>query len=175
MQVGERYDPWVVWRGPMIPGAIPDQTRGCGLMSHADLVERAARWLRNSLNCRVVFSEPSAPLGECPDAIGWVGGRCVIVECKSSRSDFLADQNKLWRRVEGYGLGDWRFYLTSPGLLDGLTIPEGWGWYEVRGRAVVFRAGNGYANAAPNPNNSNRKREIEILLWALRQGLSGQQ
>ena len=40
------------------------------LMTHAQLVEKAVRWLR-SYRCGVVLSEQACVSGEMPDAIGW--------------------------------------------------------------------------------------------------------
>ena len=39
-------------------------------MTHAQLVERAVRWLR-SYRCGVVLSEQACVSGEMPDALGW--------------------------------------------------------------------------------------------------------
>ena len=68
-----------------------------------------------------------APSGEMPDAIGWKRGcHSVLVECKSSRADFLADREKPWRQKPENGAGCERFYLTpartgpSPGARAGL-------------------------------------------------------
>ena len=68
--------------------------------SHEQLVERAGRWLRGTMRCNVVLLEPGyGSVGEIPDAIGWTSdGVSIVVECKASRSDFLADRNKPARR-----------------------------------------------------------------------------
>ena len=128
-------------------------------MNHADLVSRATRWLRNTLHCRVVLSELVTAAWETPDAVGWVGTTCIVVECKTSRSDFRADAKKFFRQMPKHGVGDWRFYLTAPGLLDGLTLPDGWGWYEVRGRSVVHRGGETYTNMGFPPHQSRESRD----------------
>lgn len=83
-------------------------------MTHAELVTRAAKWLKNFMRCRVVLTELVAltSSGERPDAIGWVFNQSILIECKANRSDFYADSKKRARH-EGYpALGAWRFYLT---------------------------------------------------------------
>ena len=138
-------------------------------MSHADLVKRAARWLRNSLHCRVVLSELVAytKSGETPDVIGWVHNRAILVECKSSRSDFYADKKKRARRKNIPALGDWRFYLTIPDLIKPEELIEGWGLYEIYGKRVVFKGGGAYRNAARPPFVSDRESEVAMLVSAL--------
>src|SRR5215471_11860529 len=65
---------------------------------HAQLVARAAEWLRLKYGCSIVLSEQYCATGEVPDVIGW-NARCqsVLVECKVSRADFLADGQKPFR------------------------------------------------------------------------------
>ncbi len=72
-----------------------------------------------------------------PDAIGWKrASHSVLVECKVSRADFIADRCKPFRQKNHLGLGCERFYLTSPGLLDSSELPDGWGLLELRNRKV---------------------------------------
>ena len=113
--------------------------------THAELVERAGRWLRNSAHTKMDMGKPEVrrcgvvltdPLGadEHPDAIGWFGGGIsILIECKASRSDFLADKRKWTRRVceqngEKHGMGQYRFYMSPPGIihLDDLADSK-WG------------------------------------------------
>ena len=145
-------------------------------MTHAELVERAARWLRNTVRCRVVLTEHVAntPTGEIPDVIGWVAPhawaqpRCVLVECKLSRSDFLVDGHKHFRRASELGLGDWRFYLTPPAVLKG-PVPPGWGHYELRGDRVCWAAGRKFSQRPFNgpPFRSAHGSETALLVSAL--------
>lgn len=105
-------------------------------MTHAQLVEQAVAWLR-SYRCGVILSEQACISGEMPDAIGWKrASRSVVVECKISRADFLADRDKPFRQKPDLGLGCERFYLTPPRLLDLKELPPGWGLLEVRKRKV---------------------------------------
>ena len=83
-------------------------------MTHAQLVDRAVRWLR-SYRCGVVLSEQACVSGEMPDALGWKQAcHSVLVECKVTRADFLADRAKPFRTKPEKGVGSERFYLTPP-------------------------------------------------------------
>jgi hypothetical protein len=101
-------------------------------MIHAQLVEKAVRWLR-SYRCGVVLSEQACVSGEMPDAIGWKQAcHSVLVECKVTRADFLADFAKTFRRKPERGVGSERFYLTPPALIKPEELPAGWGLLECR-------------------------------------------
>lgn len=62
-------------------------------MNHNELRSRAAAWLRSRMRCDPVLTHV-ASAGEIPDAIGWNRDGSILVECKSSRSDFLKDRLK---------------------------------------------------------------------------------
>ena len=105
-------------------------------MTHAQLVEKAVRWLRH-YRCGVVLSEQACVSGEMPDAIGWKRAcRSVLVECKVTRADFLVDRSKPFRLKPEQGVGSERFYLTPAGLVRSEELPAGWGLLEVRGRGL---------------------------------------
>jgi hypothetical protein len=108
-------------------------------LTHAELVELAARWLRGTRRCALVATERSCfKSNESPDAIGWnPDGLSILVEAKVSVEDFRADQRKKHRR-ETIGMGIERWYLSEKGVLSLQKFPAGWGLLEVRsGR--VFR------------------------------------
>jgi len=99
-------------------------------MTHAQLVEKAVRWLR-SYRCGVVLSEQACVSGEMPDAIGWKQAcHSVLVECKVARADFLVDRAKPFRQKPEKGVGSERFYLTPPALIAPEELPSGWGLLE---------------------------------------------
>ena len=101
-------------------------------MTHAQLVEKAVHWLRR-YRCGVVLSEQACVSGEMPDAIGWKRAcHSVLVECKVTRSDFLADQAKPFRIKPELGVGCERFYLIPAGLVHREELPAGWGLLEFR-------------------------------------------
>lgn len=133
-------------------------------MIHAQLVEKAVRWLR-SYRCGVILSEQACASGEMPDAIGWKKAcHSVMVECKVTRSDFLVDREKPWRKKPEQGVGSERFYLTLPRLIKSEELPAGWGLLEYRrGRIEKLR------ESAKNLRTATGFRyEMNLLLASLR-------
>ena len=105
-------------------------------MNHAFLVAKAVVWLRR-YRCGVVLSEQACVSGEMPDAIGWKRAcHSVLVECKISRADFLADRNKPFRLNPQTGVGSERFYLVPKDLVRIEELPPGWGLLEYRNREI---------------------------------------
>src|SRR5690349_6000009 len=133
-------------------------------MTHAQLVERAVRWLR-AYRCGVVLSEQACASGEMPDAIGWKQAcHSVLVECKVTRGDFLADSEKPFRQKPQHGVGSERFYFTPPALIKLEELPTGWGLLEYRrGRIEMLH---------PSANNLRTavgfRYEMNLLLASLR-------
>ncbi len=133
-------------------------------MTHAQLVDRAVRWLR-SYRCGVVLSEQACVSGEMPDALGWKQAcHSVLVECKVTRADFLADRAKPFRTKPDKGVGSERFYLTPASLLKRDELPAGWGLLELRrGRIEMLQA------SAKNLRTATGFRyEMNLLLASLR-------
>jgi hypothetical protein len=145
--------------------ALPRVKNMVDVMTHAQLVQKAVAWLR-SYRCSVVLSEQACASGEMPDAIGWKRTQhSVVVECKVSRADFLADRSKPFRQKPEKGLGCERFYLTLPGLVEVAELPAGWGLLEYqRGRVQVVQS--------PSPKSlrsaQGMKYEMNLLLASLR-------
>jgi len=110
-------------------------------MTHSQMVERAVRWLRG-YRCGVVLSEQACVSGEMPDAIGWKQAcHSVLVECKVTRADFLADRAKPFRLKPEKGVGSERFYMIPAGLVKMEELPAGWGLLEYRrGRVDMIQA-----------------------------------
>lgn len=134
-------------------------------MTHAQLVQKAIAWLR-SYRCSVVLSEQACASGEMPDAIGWKRTQhSVVVECKVSRADFLADGAKPFRVRPEIGLGCERFYMAMQGLVGVEELPPGWGLLECqKGRVKMLK---------PSSSKSLRsaqgmKYEMNLLLASLR-------
>jgi len=72
-----------------------------------------------------------------PDAIVWKRAcHSVLVECKLSRADFLADRGKLFRRKPEIGVGSERFYLVPRGLVRTEELPAGWGLLAFHNRCI---------------------------------------
>ncbi len=99
-------------------------------MTHQVLVGRAVRWLSGTMRCNPVLSG-IASAGEVPDAIGWSSrwsrSGSIVVECKTSMSDFLRDKNKgvkHWMAEEekvkarkNPRIGRFRYFLTPLNLV----------------------------------------------------------
>lgn len=97
--------------------------------THSELVELARQWLVKK-GFPVVVTE-IASVGEEPDALGFKQGLTTLIECKASRSDFLADSKKFYRQNPEYGLGEYRYYFAPKGLIKVEELPEKWGLIEV--------------------------------------------
>jgi len=134
-------------------------------MTHAQMVARAVDWLRR-YRCGVVLSEQACASGEVPDAIGWKG-KChsVVVECKVSRADFLADRCKPFRENSEIALGCERFYLVPAGLIAPQELPPGWGLLECAGRRVETRVKPGRRSLR---TPAGLEYEMNLLLASLR-------
>lgn len=141
-------------------------------MTHAELCLIAERWLWRQ-NCGVVFRDSfraSPYTGERPDAIGWRHGISILIECKASRADFLADRGKPFRIEPARGVGDWRFYLAPPGIVEAADLPPGWGLLHAKGGKVTPVAGmppnTGWRTGRPFAGC--KLAEVEMLYAALR-------
>jgi hypothetical protein len=121
-------------------------------MTHAEVVERAARWLRAKYP--VVMTELVAASAEIPDALGIDTIRSTLVECKVSRADFRRDRDKCCRRraeahtedskaVHGTGLGLYRYFMAEPGVIPVNELPKGWGLLEIHGQRVLTKVKSG--------------------------------
>lgn len=98
------------------------------MITHDKLVNEAKHWLRFTKGCQIVASELHTVLDETPDVIGWHGEISVLVECKTSRADFLADSKKVHRYGSGFGMERW-FYAPK-GIIDRSDLPKDWGLIE---------------------------------------------
>jgi hypothetical protein len=79
--------------------------------------------------CQPIFAEPQNLSGLIPDVIGWTWGNSVVIEAKTSRSDFLNDTRKknyeykmkkrVWDGTRGKKAfaGVYYFYLTYPNMI----------------------------------------------------------
>jgi len=133
-------------------------------MTHAQLVDKAVRWLR-SYRCGVVLSEQACASGEMPDAIGWKRAcHSVLVECKITRADFLADRGKPFRQKPQNGVGCERYYCTPARMIRPEELPTGWGLLEWRSRKLEM-----VQPAAKNLRTATGFRyEMNLLLASLR-------
>lgn len=165
----------VVRRKPEIGTTQPARKPERGLSLHDQLVQRAAQWLKGSCGCSTVLTELRAftRSGECPDAIGWRSDYSILVECKTSRSDFKADQRKHFKNDPGRGVGTYRFYLCPPGIIAVDDLPNGWGLLYAEARKVS-RVSGPVGNSWGHGQNQdwiqprNAESEIAMLVSALR-------
>jgi len=105
-------------------------------VTHRELVRRAARWLLGARCKLVVINAKPWGCAEHPDAIGWTpDGESVVVECKMSVADFLADVHKRWRRI-GRGMGMRKYYLVPEKLLGKVYVPHGIGLLALCGQRI---------------------------------------
>jgi len=140
------------------------KTRHSSSMTHEKLVAKAVGWLRR-YGCGVVLSEQSCASGETPDAIGWKRAcHSVVVECKISRADFLADREKPFRQKQNMGMGCERFYLANIALINSSELPVGWGLLEIHGSRIEM------VQPSSKDLRSARgfRREMNLLLASLR-------
>lgn len=141
-------------------------------MNHPELVSCAEKWLRKSQGCSVVITEltASTSTGEQPDAIGFrAWGRSILIECKTSRQDFMADARKNFRINPSAGMGDFRFYLCEAGVLDVGDMPDGWGLLVVDGGKIRRKCGvNPRKINAVAPFDGHKRNEIVMCVSALR-------
>ena len=156
--------------------------------THRQLCEIAAKWLKrsNSANghgCHIAIVE-AACYGENPDVIGFRHGLSydcgsVVLEIKTSRVDFFADQNKSHRQ-EGSGMGKWRYYVCPTDLISPNELPCGWGLVYVNNQGhikiicgAMFKSNRfGYFELKQNHYiwqnfNYNVVKEISLLAMAL--------
>ncbi len=101
-------------------------------VTHADLVERARRWLLKATPsrgaCSVVLTEiGTSGVGEIPDAVGWWGAGSYLVECKATVEDWRADAKKVFRNNTWKGVGLFRYFLVPEAIADKGNVPDGWG------------------------------------------------
>jgi hypothetical protein len=137
------------------------------MMTHADLVRRAMRWLVGSQRCRVVVADMEAGgWGACErvDAMGWTRRTSILVECKVSRADFMADKRKPWRADPLRGVGELRYYMAPPGVLSPEELPPHWGLLTVAPSGTLRHP----VRATPQP--ANRAGETWLLCNAARAG-----
>lgn len=141
---------------------------------HRKLVEAAYRWILKNSSCGVAFKElnTNACNGEYPDVIGFgAWGHSVLIECKTSRSDFHADKKKSFRKTPALGMGTQRFYCCPTGLLKVEDLPEGWGLIYVSEKLkpkCVHSPYKGNIGERHNGFEKNIKAEHGLMYSALR-------
>ena len=133
-------------------------------MTHSELVEIGYKWCLTK--CGFAVKELVTHNAEQPDVLGFNSNGTFLLEAKTSRSDFLADKKKPFRINPADGMGDWRFFIASKGLIKVEELPPMWGLIEVneKGKAITtfnpFGKGNSYYNWIRNPKEEGCERIV---------------
>lgn len=107
-------------------------------LTHNELITVGAKWLRKHRenivipNCTVVLSDLATIHVGRPDILGFSSDKSVLIEVKTSRSDFIAEKRKPTRKIPHLEVGELRYYLCTSGLIDTEDLPTNWGllWYD---------------------------------------------
>lgn len=144
--------------------------------THAQLVLLSYRWVLRSGGAAVAFRELVTVAMEMPDVLA-IGGTVtsILVECKISRADFLADRKKPWRVNPSLGMGGHRIYCAPEGLLRLEELPEKWALLSVApgGRCTIsYRPDPAWPTAKflcqRFAQERNERGEATVMLSALR-------
>jgi len=144
-------------------------------MTHAELILVGIGWLKKPYAsceeyghsaCSVIISElvTCTTYGEIPDVLGYMSGKqkTILIECKTSYSDFMADQKKLFRNMSEYGMGDQRYYLAKKGIIPVEKIPENWGLLEITNDGKITAT-----KKCTLFQEKNYRNEINLLISAI--------
>lgn len=142
-------------------------------MTHEELINKGYTWLM-SHGCAFAFKElvTMSGFGEIPDVIGFNSDGTFLLEAKTTRSDFIKDRQKMFRKNPEFGMGDWRFFICEAGLIKVDELPDMWGLIEVnrKGRARIkhnpFGKGNIYSHW--KRNKKYERSEKQMMYSALR-------
>lgn len=140
-------------------------------MTHQELVARAKKWLEKNHN--VVLADPltQSVNSEWPDVIGW---NCfsrklsTVIECKSSRADFLADKNKPHIVVPDVGMGDNRYYMCPPDIISPHDLKPWFGllWCYPKKIIIKRKPNNGHhGKITGNKNAETILLSAELNRW----------
>lgn len=129
-------------------------------MQHSTLVAIGVRWL--SRKCSVVLYEFATAADENPDVIGWAPeAGSILIECKLTRADFLRDAAKGVRKNPRTGMGQRRYYLCPPDVIQVKDLPPKWGLLWVAGRDVRLQR---QARGFPERNLTAEVRFLSSML-----------
>ncbi len=141
--------------------------------THQGLVDIAELWLQKK--CGIVFAEYNAGVKEIPDVIGFrKDGMSIMIECKNSRSDFLGDKKKSFRKQPSRGMGQYRLYCCPTGLINKVDLPPKWGliWVSPTGRTRLvvnpFNSTGGKRYLTENKFKYNEQAERKFMYSIIR-------
>lgn len=144
-------------------------------LTHRELCQIAYKFLKRN-GFKVCFHDRFIAVtstGEQPDAMGFRNSASCLIEAKCSRADLLADRKKRFRKNPSLGMGDWRFFISEPGIISVEDLPAGWGLlHVVNGRVRKVHGwpkGNCcWGNPDDKPFTGNKQVECDYMLSALR-------
>lgn len=97
-------------------------------MTHTELCRKTAERFVKSM----ALYECTMSIYEKPDVLNFdSSGHTQLYEIKMSRSDFLADRNKVSRQKPAFG--DERYFVCHGNFIKPDEVPEGWGLYHYYG------------------------------------------
>lgn len=141
--------------------------------THSNIVDAAYNWIMHAGKCKFAFKEMHSTTSEIPDILGFMdsGWSSVLIECKASRSDFLADKKKQFRIHPNDGMGKFRFYCCPTNMIRKDEVPEKWG--------LIYVGKTGHARAVINPlkhkyspewlfSDRSMQSEMRMMFTALR-------
>ena len=115
---------------------------------HYELCKLGARLLRSKKNptlpfnrsCKYATVELVCCGAELTDVWGTTGDCTVLIEVKTSRSDFLADKRKYARSKVAeelnHQIGNYRYYLCPEGVITEADLPDNWGLLVYDGKKI---------------------------------------
>lgn len=142
-------------------------------MNHSEIINVASKWLKKHKeniiipNCSIVAKDltTATSSGEIADVLGWCSWASVLIEVKTSRSDFLRDKKKPFRTFLELGMGDFKYYLCPDNLIKEMDLPDKWGLLYINEKKqirIVKKA---------EKHLSNTICERTVLLSLIRRGL----
>lgn len=138
-------------------------------ITHDKLIKKASAWLRNHKenitvpNCSLTLNDQvtCCNSGEVPDVLGFCYWCSVLIEVKVSRSDFLADKKKIFRKTPALGMGDLRLYCAPKGIIKPEELPWWWGLLEYENSKITMVK-------EPEKIDKEARNEITMLLSKIR-------
>lgn len=140
--------------------------------NHDELCDIATRFLKRN-GFGVVFHDKFRAMthnGEQPDCLGFRTGTSCLIECKTSRADFIADRKKKFRIAPELGMGNFRFMMTPENLITIDELPEKWGLLTVskNGRVKKVHGWPPNTDWCEHPFNASKACEVDYLYSACR-------
>lgn len=118
-------------------------------LTHDDLIKLGTKWLRkqhssgkDKLNfhhtgCGVILPEYVSSERSIPDVIGFNTSESIVIECKTSHNDYLADLKKPHRNlINPKQCGNYRYYLCPHDIISVNELTNGWGLLYTNGKAI---------------------------------------